>query len=122
MKPRKTYSNKPTPQRPVSLINEQVADFLQRGGVIQQIPQGATGEEQMSIRRSAAMITAQKASVAQKQSSFGIVKAAQLLQVSHGWLAKQCDAGKGPPFYLNGEVKQFLRDEVLEWDRNRRDV
>jgi len=100
-------------------IAEQIDAFLKRGGKINRIPVGISGEAKMSEDFAKSLKRAVKASAAIKKQGFGITAAAHLLGVSHGWLTKQCDNGAGPPFYMNGKAKQFLRDEVLAWNRKR---
>lgn len=119
MRSSKSYSVKILKSISHEEMAEQVRRFIEGGGYIKKIPQGVSGEEQMALRRSMAMSTGSKASAKAKKSSFGILKASQLIGVSHAWLIKQCNLGIGPPFYMSGKSRQFLRDEVLAWWANR---
>lgn len=102
-------------------IAEQVDAFLKRGGKINRVPQGVTGDQAFE-RYAITMSRAQKSSERTKRAAkiFGITEAARCISVSHGWLNGVCDRGEGPPFTKdNRGRKEFLRDEVLAWNRQR---
>jgi hypothetical protein len=121
MRTSKTYIDKPVKSVRSDDIQSHVQAFLARGGRIQEVPQGISGEDEAFKRYAITMSKAQKNSERTKAraKSFGITEAARCIGVSHGWLNAQCELGKGPPYYLSGKRKQFLRDEVLAWWKNR---
>lgn len=104
-------------------ISAQVERFLRTGGHIKFVPMGMSGDDKTQHFKEVAQRREERMKAVRERRDQGenisTKMAAKLIGKSERWVRAQINRGEGPPLIREGQKYRFLRNEVLEWWRNR---